>query len=232
MRLLILSDIHANIAALESIREEADAVVFLGDCVGYGPCPAECIAWMRRHAIHAVCGNHDHAVGFDADPRCSAAFRDMALATDGLHRQMLSEGDRDYLRSLPLRWEFDFGGARFYAVHATPANPLHSYLPSAGKDSAWRQQTANLGADFLLVGHTHEPIVREIGGVTLINPGSVGQPKHGDPRAACAIWEDGEVRLRRTPYPVERTVRQLEALSLPPAITQRLAAILRTGEAQ
>ena len=67
MRLLILSDIHANIAALESICEEADAVVFLGDCMGYGPCPAECIAWLRRHAIHAVCGNHDHAVGFDAD---------------------------------------------------------------------------------------------------------------------------------------------------------------------
>jgi putative phosphoesterase len=231
MRLLIVSDIHANIAALQAIREDVDAVAFLGDAVDYGPFPAECISWLRERVGFAVRGNHDNAVGYDEDPRCAPMFREMAEATRQVHRSILSPVDLGYLRSLPLTTEFEFGGARFCAVHAAPTDPLYRYMPPDATDEMWGAEVANVGAGVLLVGHTHHPFVRTVGATTVVNPGSVGQPKHGDPRAAYALWEDGRVTLRRVEYPVEETVRALRALPLPADVLADLVNALHTGGA-
>ncbi len=231
MRLLIVSDIHANIDALDSIGSRADAVAFLGDAVAYGPCPAECIDWLRARADYAVRGNHDNAVGFDEDPRCAPMFREMAEATRQLHMAMVEEDDRQYLRQLPLSAAFTFAGARFYAVHAAPTDPLFRYMPPDSTDADWLVETSGVAADVLLVGHTHHAFVRVSGRTLVVNPGSVGQPKHGDPHASFAVWEDGRVTLHRAAYRVERAISRLRSRSLPEDVLQQLIAALRTGGA-
>jgi len=88
--LLVISDIHGNWPALQAIREEADAVVCLGDIVSYGPFPRECVAWVREHATHVVRGNHDTALSHGGDPGAAPHKRALALATLAQHRLQLS----------------------------------------------------------------------------------------------------------------------------------------------
>jgi putative phosphoesterase len=229
MRLLIVSDIHANRASLERLRERAEGVVFLGDAVDYGPCPAECVSWVRSRADFAVRGNHDHAVANHADSRCSPAYREMAEATWELHWRILGPEDKAFLQKLPVEAYFEFGGAHFYAVHAAPSDPLFKYLPRDLSDAELAEEIAHIEADVILMGHTHLPFVRRVDGKLVVNPGSLGQPKDGDPRAAYAMWEDGDVTLHRFTYPVEETIQQLRSQSLPRPIVDSLARILRTG---
>lgn len=229
MKILIVSDIHANWMALQAIKENADFIVCLGDLVDYGPAPAECVAWVRKNAHKIVRGNHDHAVGYNADPQCNAAYREMALATRDIHMQILERSDREYLRNTPMEITFELGGSRFYAVHASPLSPLHRYLPNPLTEDALAMEIEKVDADVILMGHTHLPSILHALGKMVINPGSVGQPKQGDPRASYAVWEDGEARLMKTEYPVEETVRQIEAMPLESAIIARLSQILRTG---
>ena len=236
MKILVISDVHANSWALRAAIQDAgpvDHVLCAGDTVSYGPDPRATLDLLRECGVIAARGNHDHAVASGADPRASPAKQPLALAMRDWTRSRLELADVAWLARWPLRLLWEVGGTRFAVVHATPRDPLYDYrLRPDAPDDLVREVAAGIDADVLVVGHTHWPLLRTHGPLQIVNPGSVGQPLDGDPRAAYAIWEDGEVRLRRTPYPVERTVRQLEALSLPPAITQRLAAILRTGEAQ
>lgn len=229
MRLLIVSDIHANKTPLEYLCERADRVVFLGDAVDYGPCPVECVAWVREHAHIAVRGNHDHAVANNEDSRCSPAYREMAEATCTLHRRLLGPAEAAFLQHLPTEARFELGGASFYAVHAAPSDPLFKYLPHDMADEELAEEIAHIEADVILMGHTHRPFVRRVGGKWIVNPGSLGQPKDGDPRAAYAVWGDGEVTLCRCAYPVEETIRQLRSQPLPLGIIESLARVLRTG---
>jgi putative phosphoesterase len=230
MRLLIVSDIHANKAALDRIDEPVDGIVFLGDAVDYGPCPTECVSWVREFVQVAVQGNHDFAVANDEDPRCSTAYREMADATWDLHRHIMEPEDKAFLQKLRVEAYFEFGGALFYAVHAAPADPLFKYLPRDISNEELAEEIAHVEADVILLGHTHIQCVRRVGPQLVVNPGSVGLPKDGDPRAAYAIWDDGAILLRRVPYPVEKTVRQLQAQPLPRHVVENLARVLRSGE--
>lgn len=234
MRLLIVSDIHSNIAALEAVVKDAgkvDAVAFAGDAVDYGPCPAQCIAWLRQYATWGVRGNHDEALAHDTSCRCSEAFRELSIATRAMNQERVTKADRSYLASLPLTALFDFGGTRFGMIHAAPADPMYHYLPPGISDDGLRVEMGDFSnmVDVVILGHTHLPFVRELENFIVVNPGSVGQPKHGDPRAAYAIWEDGVVTLRRTVYPVEETMRELQASDLNLEVLVELINILRTG---
>ena len=116
------------------------------------------------------------------------------------------------------------------ACHATPADPLYQYLGEESAMGLWESELVRAGhPDFLFVGHSHQPMKRQFQRTMVVNPGSVGQPKQGDPRAAYAIWGDGKVTLRRVAYEVEQTVRALDRLALEPPIMSRLRTILRTG---
>jgi diadenosine tetraphosphatase ApaH/serine/threonine PP2A family protein phosphatase len=112
-------------------------------------------------------------------------------------------------------------------LHAAPADPLYRYL--GPEPDAWREAVSGLQTDLVLVGHTHLPFHFQFGSVAVVNPGSVGQPKDGDPRAAFAIVEDGVPRLERVSYPVEPTIEALESAGVDPAARDALAALLRTG---
>jgi len=234
MRLLIVSDIHSNFAALQAVAEnagEVDAVAFAGDAVDYGPRPAECIAWLRRHAKWAVRGNHDEALANDTDCRCSEAYRELFVATRAMNQERVSPADRSYLAALPLTTFFNFGGKRFGMIHAAPDDPMYRYLPPGLSNSELRVEMENFPtmADVIILGHTHLPFVRRLNDSQVVNPGSVGQPKHGDPRAAYAIWEDGVITLHRVAYPVEQTMQELQATGLNVKVLVGLSYILCTG---
>ncbi len=198
-----------------------------GVLVNYGPNPAAVVEFVRSNASLVIRGNHDHAVGYDADAQCSARFRRMAGETGRFTTAVLSEDHRQYLRSLPLTAEREVAGVRFLLCHATPENPLYEYR--APDSALWETEVSRIAAGVLLVGHTHLPFARRFGTRLVANPGSVGQPKHGKPRACYAIWEDGDLRLESCDYKLAETLAKVRALPVSPEVRAGLESVLRMG---
>ncbi len=229
MKILIISDIHANPTALKSIKETYDYLICLGDLVDYGPDPRSAIDFVRKNSYKVVRGNHDNALAFGVDCGCSYTFKHLSIATREYHREILDEDEIEYLRSTPLSEEFELGGARFFLAHASPQGDLYKYLKPDTDDSIWRNEIEGINADFIFVGHTHLPVIKEIDRRIIVNPGSVGQPRDGIPQASYAIWEDGRVTLKRVPYDIEKTISALMATQLDPRIINELSNVLRKG---
>ncbi len=234
MRIVVISDLHANLAALEAVaREPFDRLICLGDLVGYGPAPNEVIRFVREHAFAAIRGNHDNAIALDVDCQCSASNKALAEATLAYHRSLLDQETLDWLRALPMSAEFKLDGYRFAAFHATPRDPFYGYQITPDlPDDQLREEIEGVKADFILLGHTHVPMVRGIGSRVVVNPGSVGQPRDGAPQASYAIIEDGIVELKRTDYDLRKTLDALARLPLNREILDRLIAILERGGAE
>jgi len=123
---------------------------------------------------------------------------------------------------------FEILGHRCLACHAAPSDPLFRYLRTTEKDLEFEIAAAG-SPDFLFCGHTHWPLLKRVGKTTIVNPGSVGQPKDGDPRAAYGVWEDSEIELRRVAYPIDTTVRAYARTPLPSSGIESLITVLRTG---
>jgi protein phosphatase len=151
----------------------------------------------------------------------------MAEATGKFTAETLSEQQKQYLRNLPLKAELKQGNVRFYLCHAKPSDPLYGY--SAQDSEEWISEIEGLSAEVLLVGHTHTPFIRQIGNRVLVNPGSLGQPKTGNPNACYAVWQDGSFELKSFPYHVDKTIAKLRSLSFPSAIETDLITVLQTG---
>ena len=232
MRVLLLSDIHANLAALEAIDEvgeQYDRVLCLGDVVDYGPDPVECIQWLRRRKALVIRGNHDHNVAqnvpLSRGPKFG--FRKLAAETREMTAQLLGDADRRWLARLPVRKWVRVGELVLHLVHATPRDPLDERLfPDPAR---WRVMTHGLEADLLCVGHTHHQFTIRAGDVTVVNPGSVGQPRDGDPRAAYGLLADGEMVLKRVEYDIDRTARRLAQCPLSERSRRFATAVLREG---
>jgi putative phosphoesterase len=227
MKILLLADIHANWPALQAITEPCDVCLVLGDLVDYGLEPGPCIAWVRQRAAHVVRGNHDHGAAQDVRIAGRTGFRYLTAATRPLTRQRLTAEERRYLASLPLTRMVTLNETRFLLVHATPRDPLDEFAPA--DVDFWGRRLAAVEADVICVGHTHQPYVLEVGDKLVINPGSVGQPRDGDPRPCYAIIEDHRVELKRIEYPVEDAVRTIQESNLPDAAKELLIEVLRTG---
>jgi putative phosphoesterase len=228
MKIVIISDLHGNYDALSSLPErEYDELWVLGDLVNYGPQPVEVVEFVRSHATLVMSGNHDHAVGFGADPRCSPPFREMAEVMQRVTDSLLNAEYKNYLRNLPTSLRIVRGNKTFYLCHAMPSDPLYGYCEATSE--RWEQECKNASADFLFAGHTHVPFVREIENCTVVNPGSLGQPKTGGPLACYAVWQDGIVTLCSYVYPVERTVSKIRALLIPAKVQGDLISVLETG---
>jgi putative phosphoesterase len=228
MKILILSDIHANLEALQAVLAEPhDELWVLGDLVNYGPNPSEVVDLVRRHASLIVQGNHDYAIGNSADPQCSRPFREMARAMQDCTESVLDTGQKAFLRDLPRTVVRTIDGYRFFLCHATPEEPLFKYCPA--EPSQWAPEVGGLQADIVLAGHTHLPFLMDLERQRIVNPGSVGQPKHGAPAACYALWEDGRMSLQSRPYPVEETVEKILTLPVSTQARSQLAAVLRSG---
>ena len=227
MRILVLADIHSNWPALAAVQEPFDACLFVGDLVDYGTDPVPCINWVRTHAIASVRGNHDHAVAQRIPVRKVSGLHRLAAATRPLHWKLLSGLQMKYLARMPVTRKVTLDGKRFYLVHATPRDPFDEYLRD--DKSAWATRLNGIDADFVLVGHTHLPFVLPLDGVTVINPGSIGQPRDGDPRAAYAIIENGKVELRRVEYDIDATLKHMHQSGVDSDTLDLADMVLRSG---
>jgi predicted phosphodiesterase len=244
LRYLILSDIHANLDALEAVLAAApagtwDRAIVLGDLVGYGAEPNAVIDRVRAlDPLAVIRGNHDKAAcGIDD----GSNFNQTARAAASWTAAALSADNREYLRQLPLG-PIAIDDA-LEICHGAPFDEDH-YIFDA--DDALRALEAGT-RPVCVFGHTHLPVVFHVdhavfdgfvpqdevdtrvtlqpGARYLINPGSVGQPRDGDPRAAFAIYDSDErsMLLRRVEYPVEAAQRRILAAGLPPSLANRLA---------
>ena len=214
-RIAIFSDLHGNSAATEAVlaaidAEKPDAVYCLGDLVGYGARPNETIALIRERGIPTIMGNYDDGVGFDRDD-CGCAYKDAAEEARGQQslfwtREVTTPQNKAYLRGLLPELRFEAEGVRFRLVHGSPRR-MNEYLFEDRDPRSLARVAAMADADVLVFGHTHRPWVKEIGGVLMVNDGSVGKPKDGDPRAAWALLTVGAgqpvgVEIRRVPYDI------------------------------
>jgi putative phosphoesterase len=227
MRILVLADIHANWPALQAINEPHDVCLVLGDLVDYGLEPSPCIDWVRHKATHAIRGNHDHGVAQHVKVIGKNGFKYLTSITRPLMQEKITTEERRYLATLPVSRTTTLDGSRFLLVHATPRDPLDEY--AVADADFWSRRLQNIDAQVICVGHTHHPYVLEVGEKLVINPGSVGQPRDGDPRASYAVIDNHRVELKRIEYPVEQTIRTVEESSLPESAKKLLADVFRTG---
>jgi putative phosphoesterase len=227
MRILLVADIHANWPALQAINEPFDVCLFLGDLVDYGLDPGPCIQWVKDHATYSVRGNHDHGVAQYVKVQGRNGFKYLTAITRPLTQERVTTEDRRFLGSLPITTRVTLDDASFLLVHATPRDPLDEY--AIADADFWSRRLGDVDAHVICVGHTHHPYVVEVGDKLVINPGSVGQPRDGDPRACYAIIENQCVELKRVEYPVEETVRGVQESNLPEPAKALLAEVFRTG---
>jgi putative phosphoesterase len=227
MRILLLSDIHANWPALMAIREPHDLCICLGDLVDYGLQPIPCVEWVEQHVHYCIRGNHDHAVAQRVATNGKNGFKYLTGVTRLVTWEQLQPQHLRFLASLPVSRMVTIAGLRFLLVHATPRDPLDEYAP--GDPDFWSRRLQHVAADVVCVGHTHVPYVLQVGSILVINPGSVGQPRDGDPRASYAIWQDGKVELKRAAYPVEDVVKSIETSTLPEPAKRISIEVFRTG---
>jgi protein phosphatase len=151
----------------------------------------------------------------------------MANATMQFSNAELDEEAKQFLRGLPKTRILERDGKRFLLCHAIPSDPLFGYCPQDSE--RWRQEVESIQADYLLVGHTHTPFIEPVGQTTVVNPGSLGQPKTGKPDACYAVWEDGQFELKQFSYDLERTLERIQHMPVPTGIQRDLATVLRTG---
>jgi putative phosphoesterase len=194
MRIGLISDIHANLPALRAVLdalEDADAILCAGDMTGYFESPNEVIAELRARGVTMIAGNHDvYLQNPPPNPN------DILRRSLGSTLRAISAENLAFLSTLSCEKKLTFGGLRISMYHGSPWNPQEQYIYPDFKD--WHR-FAEIDADVVLLGHTHRPILRQIGSVTLINPGSVGQPRDGDPRPSYATLntETRQVQLCR-----------------------------------
>jgi predicted phosphodiesterase len=227
MKIVIVSDLHANWDALSGLPESFDELWVLGDLVDYGPQPSEVVNFVRDKAMAIVRGNHDHAVGYDQDPRCTPRYHEMAESTRQYTLRLLDVQQKQFLQDLPLALDLERDGRCFSLVHAVPSDPLYGYCPQ--ESDRWAEELRSVRGDILLVGHTHTPFIRRIGKKLVVNPGSLGQPKTGKPEACYAVWNNGEFTLKSCSYPYQKTAERIRQMPVRPEIQQDLITVLTTG---
>jgi len=232
MKLLLISDIHANYEALQTVlKVPHDKAICLGDIVDYGPDPDKCIDILREKAIPTIRGNHDNAVAFKVDCQCGYKYKHLSIATREYTWKMLDRSRIEYLQELPLLIKEEIDGKRLYLTHASPRSMFEYIKPETPDEEIQtmvNEAMEPLEADFLAVGHSHIPMNRKLGNLTVINPGSVGQPRDGDNRASCALFdtENGKMEILRLEYDIDAVCEKIEE-RMPHA--EELIAILRRG---
>ncbi len=206
MRILLVSDIHANRPALEAIREDFNVCLFLGDLVDYCLEPGPCIDWVRANARYCVRGNHDHGAAQKVYVQGLTGFKYLTGVTRPITMSRLSEPHRRFLSEMPLTRLVTLNGKRIFLVHATPRDPLDEFAPADVE--FWKRRLEHIDADYVCVGHTHAQYILQVGKTTVINPGSVGLPRDGEPLMPFSrmkdLFSNGSSTRLRKPLPRSR----------------------------
>lgn len=217
MKIGLLADVHANLPALQAVLDDmpaVDALVCAGDIVGYNPMPAECVELVGQVASAIVQGNHDRAIETPDQYRHNEqAYRGLMYA-----KRELSQDQRNWLTQLPLK--ASFGAGEYLVVHSHPERT---------GEYVFQQEFPTLRPyldDYsgIVLGHTHHQEIARFENGFILNPGSVGQPRDTNPKAAYGILdtEKNEVELRRTPYDIDLVYHEIVVNDLPEESGRRL----------
>ncbi len=228
VKLAIISDVHGNMDALTAVLDDAreqgvGAFINLGDMVGSGAYPEEVVRTLSGDHFVGVAGNFDLKVLERSRASKKASARSVKGTIIAAAARDLSKESLDFISSLPMELRLDICGKRLLMVHASPGNPREILGPAVPEERL-RELGRIADADIVLVGHSHRAFVRRVDGVLFANPGSVGRPVDGDPRASYAVMNTGDfsVDLRRVGYDVEAAVQGLREKGLPEEVGETL----------
>lgn len=233
---VIFGDIHGNSIALTGVfedmarRELGENRYCLGDLVGYGTHPNEVVEAIRNRGISTIMGNYDRGVGNNSDD-CGCAYEteieqrrgDQSIAWTN---EEITEENRQFLKNLCSEIELTLGDLDVLLVHGSPRR-VNEYLYADRPDTSFERLLDSADVDVLVCGHTHLPYHKTLpSGRHVINAGSVGKPKDGDPRACYIVLsvtgEDLEVQFNRVDYDVERMATDIERTTMPSAFAEML----------
>ena len=226
MKIAVLSDIHANIHALQAVwddleNQNPEMVFCLGDLVGYGAFPNEVVDFIRTREIPTIMGNYDEGVGFDLHD-CGCVYKDPEQDRLGKHSLLWSRDqttfeNKEYLRSLPLQIRLEEQQPHLLLVHGSPRK-INEYLYEDRPQATFERVAKVAGTDVLLFGHTHLPYEKQVNKTLFVNTGSVGKPKDGDPRAGyvtLSLNKRVEVKFHRVAYDVVTAANAVRDSELP-----------------
>ncbi|QXM05429.1 metallophosphoesterase family protein [Crassaminicella indica] len=232
MKIAIITDIHANIFALEEVLQDIENkgienIYCLGDLVGYGPFPNEVINLIKERNIPTVQGNYDHSVGEELFA-CGCDYKDsksMALGTKSLYwsQENTKEENKKWLRELPKKIEIEVEGQKILLVHGSPRKN-NEYLYEDAKEL--EEIAESINADIMVCGHTHKPFYKLVKGIYMINAGSVGKPKHGNPKATYVIIdvqrEGVKIQIIEVAYDYEKMAKAIEDSEIPSEFAEKI----------
>ncbi len=208
MKAALLADAHANLPAVDAVlrdiaRQGVDLIIFAGDAAGYYPYINEVCSLIRRHAALAVKGNHD---AFITGRLAVPEEKRKAYALDYSLNEISGE-NREWLTALPESLEYELSGSFIRVFHGSPWDHLREYIYP---DYGYFERFGLIEADFIILGHTHHPMVKRIGDTLIINPGSCGQPRDYNPAASYAILDVGrrEAEIRRVVYETDTILQK------------------------
>src|SRR3989440_3115761 len=221
MHLAVLSDVHANLPALEAVLADVDrlspaGIWVAGDLVGYNPWPNEVLQILRDRHAKAIRGNHDRAA-LSGD---MGRFNELAAAAVRWTRIQLTPGSVTYLKELEDRTRATMPEGAVAMYHGSPRDDDEYVYPWAADEAVVQKA----GAPFVILGHTHLPMALSFRSGVLVNPGSVGQPRDSDPRAAWGLLDltRRTFAIRRVPYDIDAVATAIKRNGLPTELADRL----------
>lgn len=234
----VISDVHANCEALKAVlrdikNRQIQNIFFLGDAVGYGPEPNESVELLKSECKTIIAGNHDWGVLGLTE---TGAFNEYARIALAWTRGVLTAANSEILRTSPLKSEIS--GMDITLVHATPCEPekWHYLLTLSDAEISFKY----MHTDICFIGHSHRPfiikmlpsgelksnkqeVLKQEGCRYIVNAGSVGQPRDGDPRACYAVVDEGRIELARVAYDIQATQKKMSEAGLPHTLIERLS---------
>ncbi len=222
MKLAIISDIHSNLEALETVlkeieRQKVDKIYCCGDVVGYGANPNECLEILKQRSISSVMGNHDWAVINEN----TNWFNVNAAQAIFWTIDNLKEDNLEFLQKFPEKSAMKVKDYRILMVHGSPRNPIWEYVYPPDVDDNF---VKDLEFDIIIMGHTHIPFIKKIGKKLILNPGSVGQPRDSNPQASFAVVDIDKfsAKIVRMDYDIDKASQKIIKAGLPEFLALRL----------
>jgi len=225
MQIVLLADIHANYRALQAVLDkysDADEVWCLGDIMEFGPCPTQCLELVRKYCDYVIQGNHDVSYAMSVSENHSNVW----VGCDGLK---IRSSDMVYLLNLPQSITLSIGEVSYYLVHGSPQNPLAGIFWPHSEPQYLREAVNNVDADVIICGHSHMAMILPFEHKTIVNVGTVRQPRDGDFRAQCMVLEDGVFRFDRVAYDLTALESDYVDSSLPESLQREWLDYTRRG---
>ena len=224
MDIILISDIHSNLEALEAISAEIPnlPIYCVGDIVGYGANPKEVIQWIKEKKVKGVMGNHDYAT-ITGDVKW---FHDVATSAINWTAKQIGPTEKKFLNSFPKMNIVKLQDLKILMVHGSPTNNLFEYVHPATHEHMFNVYLTKYKVDIVVLGHTHIPFIWKGKKGTVLNPGSVGQPRSGNSDARYLLLKEKNGNVEALPravsYDIETAAKKIKTAGLPVTLAERL----------